>query len=67
MTWVLTLLESQDWSDFCAKRQPLLQQFCAIKFKSTDEISTLYKTFYDKVSHTIYGDFLADFKCKLIL
>lgn len=67
MAWVLTLLESQEWQQFCAKRQPLLQLFCSIKFKSSDEVANLYQLFYDRVGQTIFSDYMTDFKCKLIL
>jgi hypothetical protein len=47
-----------------------LQLFCSIRYiekKNSDEINNMFKIFYEKVSSTICNDFMAEFKCKLIL
>ena len=70
MTWVLMLLESEEWSAFVKRRVPLMQQFGEIKYMETrapEEINKFYRRFYEPVSITFSNDFMADFKCKLIL
>jgi hypothetical protein len=69
MTWVLMLLESEEWAAFIKRRVPLMQQFCEIRYvekKSPDEILSLYLLFYKDVSKTLCNDFMAEFKCCLI-
>jgi len=70
MNSVLTLFESDSWKRFLKNRQELMQLFCDVRFiekKMPEEINNLYKIFYQPVSATICNQFMAGFKCKLII
>lgn len=69
MTWVLAMLDSNEWISFLKKRTGLMEEFCAIRFiekKTTDEVNGLFKTFYGPVALTISSEYLTSFKCKLM-
>lgn len=47
-----------------------MKQFSSIRTiekKGTEELSQLYKSFYEPISQTICNEFFVEFKCKLIM